>query len=350
MTPHNGEPTSKAIGTHGHDIIVIGGSSGCFSPLRAVLRSLPPDLPASIFVALHLAVSGRPVTEVVRESSPFPVIAPRDGHVWKEQTLYVATPNDHLMFGPERVLRVLRGPRENGARPSIDALFRSAAVQFGPRVVGLLLSGRLFDGAAGLAAIERCGGVTIVQDPADATESELPLSALAGSKVHHCLPAAEIGAKLVELVHARRSASAPVPADLANEARLAISAGEGNAPSDTPALTCPACDGPLTEIGGSGITQFRCEVGHAYNPESLLLEQGRMVERALWIALRTLQERAVLLARMELEAQRRGHTSTALGFEERRLEIEENLRTIRRAIGIVTSDVSPPIAAPAVDG
>jgi len=266
--------------------------------------------------------------------------------------VYVATPNEHLMFDAGGVLRVLHGPRENGARPSIDALFRSAAVHFGPRVVGILLSGRLFDGAAGLAAVERCGGVSMVQDPADAVESEMPTSALAAARIDHCLPAAELGPKLAELVHARRSELVAVPAELKHEARLAIAAASGPSPApfETPTLTCPACDGPLSELGESAVAKFRCEIGHAYNADSLLVEQSRMVERALWIALRTLQERAVLLRRMAFEAQGRGHRSTAGSFDDRRRELEEHLHTLREAIEVLTNEVAPPIAAPAVEG
>lgn len=352
MVHDNNHTNSQAVASDGRDVVVIGGSSGSFSPLWTVLQALPPDLPASIFVVLHLAVSGAPVTDLVRKSSPFPVRAPRDGEVWRAGTLYVATPNDHLMFDAGGVLRVLHGPRENGARPSIDALFRSAAVQCGPRVVGLLLSGRLFDGAAGLRAIERCGGVTIVQDPADAVESELPMSALSSSRVDHCLRASEIGAKVVELVRARRSERDSIPAALQDEARLAIAAAQGARapPHGRPSLTCPACDGPLSELGEPGAASFRCEMGHAYNPDSLLVEQAQMVERALWVALRTLQERSILLTRMAGEAQRRGYPSTAAGYDDRREEIDEHVRAIRQAIGIATSEIAPPIAKPAAEG
>lgn len=353
-TPDNHALTKNPSMTAGHDILVIGGSSGSLPPLRAILPTLSPDLPVSIFVTLHLAASIRSATQMLSQSSAFPVVSPSDGEVWSERTLYVAPGNEHLMFDTGGVLRVLHGPRENGARPSIDALFRSAAVHFGPRVVGVLLSGHLYDGAAGLTAIERCGGISIVQDPGDAIEPELPNSALATARVTHCLPAAEIGKKLIELVRSPRAQAAAIPAELRAEARLAITVGRGAGaltPAGKPsALTCPACDGPLFEVEQPGSARFRCEVGHAYNPDALLVEHTGVVERALWIALRTLQERAVLLEKMTDEARRRGFPSTAQGYEDRRLELEEHVRTIRDAIDLTTDDLPPPIAPVAPDG
>jgi two-component system chemotaxis response regulator CheB len=226
-------------------------------------------------------------------------------------------------------------------------------VTFGPRVVGLIMSGRLFDGAAGLDAIKRCGGITMVQEPSDALEAELPSSALSASLVDYCLPATQIGSKLLEVVHSFRGSPEEVPAELRVEADLALAAGKGavalNVPGKSVPLTCPACDGPLHELNESGQARFRCEVGHAYGVDALLVDQSRSLERALWIALRTLQERAVLLGRMADEASSRGFPSSAVSYEQRRLEIEEHVTTIRRVIGMAAKDIAPPIAAGPVD-
>ncbi len=174
--------------TH-RDIIVIGGSSGATVPLKAILHALPHDITAAVFVVLHVpARSLGLLATVTAAAAGLPVRAAREGLAIRPGQIYLGMPDHHLILA-EGLIRLGSGPRENMARPSIDPLFRSAAVAYGPRVIGVVLSGLLNDGASGLDAIGRCGGVTIVQDPADALADEMPRSALAAADVDLTIPA-----------------------------------------------------------------------------------------------------------------------------------------------------------------
>jgi two-component system chemotaxis response regulator CheB len=317
------------------DVLVVGGSSGSLGPLREIMRDIPPESQLSVFVALHLAVSERPTSALLEGHTGLRVEVASNGAPYQPGFVYIAPANQHLVLVDGK-MQVFRGPRENGARPSIDALFRSAAVHARSRVIAVLLSGRLFDGSAGVRAVQRCGGVGIVQDPSDALESELPRSALAETRVDHCLPAREIAKKVLE----RSAEVAPlvvsVPDDLAVEARLALASAERSEETiphgQVAHLTCPECDGPLWRIEHGIESRYHCEVGHAYNAPTLVLLQSRRLERALWLALRTLVERRRLLTTMSEDARARGKEKMAETYAERLAELEEHIDSLRRAL------------------
>lgn len=235
------------------------------------------------------------------------------------------------------VIRLSRGPHENHTRPAIDPLFRSAAVAYGPRAVGVVLTGLLNDGASGLRAIKRCGGVAIVQAPDDAAYPDMPRAALAATEVDHSLPVAEIAAILGRLALGPVSQAAPVPADLRAEVQIA----EGTIPEkvmgyphtgSAAGFSCPECGGSLWELESEGVTRYRCRVGHGYTAEALLVSQDGGLNDALWAAVRTMQERVDQLKRLAEDSDARGSRKTASVYRERAVESAAHAETLRQLL------------------
>lgn len=275
-------------------IIVIGASAGGVEGLRALVRDLPADLPAPIAVVLHVGTQSI-LPELLASVGPLPARHAQNGEALRPGTIYVAPPGRHLLVHDGHLM-LRRGARENLARPAIDPLFRSAAASFGGGTVGVVLTGALNDGTAGLAAIKRCGGTAIVQDPREADFPEMPLSALRHVAVDACLPLAGIAAEL-----ARRAAEPPgptpeIPMDVRLEAAIAAQEHATMSTEDklgTPSpFTCPECQGPLWEIADPVMLRFRCHVGHAFTADAMLEAQAGEAEAILWKLLRTRQQRA----------------------------------------------------------
>lgn len=283
----------------GHDIIVIGASAGGIEAVAALAKTLPADLPAALFVVVHTsAESPGYLAAILQRAGELPARVAVDGEPVRPGAILVAPPDQHLLLSAGRV-RLSRGARENRCRPAVDPLFRSAAAAFTTRVVGIVLSGMLDDGAAGLRAIKRCGGRAMVQEPAEARFPDMPRNAMAATEVDFRLPVGRMGESLAQL--ARTPAAPPllVPDDILWEVRMqtreevpAKTTGEN---SD---LSCPACGGVLQTIPDAGIRRFRCHTGHAYTLAHLVQEQGEKVEEALWAALRNLEEHGKMLTRM----------------------------------------------------
>jgi two-component system chemotaxis response regulator CheB len=283
------------------DVVVVGGSAGGLDALRAILSGLPKDLPASLFVVLHSAPdSPGLLAEILDRAGALPASHAIDGGRVERGRVYVAPPDHHLVLEPG-VMRVTRGPKENRFRPAIDPLFRSAAGVYGPRAVGVILSGGLDDGTAGLLAIKQLGGTAVVQDPADAFASSMPAHALAAVAADFVLPAAEIAPAIVRLAasDADEKGEAPMPHELEIEIKIAkgeeaIGAGVQRLGQPS-SYACPACHGVLIQVAKSGLLRFRCHTGHAYSVESLLVEIDEAVEEALWNAVRAVDESVLFL-------------------------------------------------------
>lgn len=320
----------------GHDVIVVGASAGGVEALRSLAMDLPAGLPAAVFVVLHVASEGPGLLgQILDKAGPLQAAVARNGETVEHGRIYVAPPDQHLLVKDGRV-RLTRGPRENRARPAIDPLFRSAGIAYSSRVVGVVLTGYLDDGAAGLSAVQRCGGVAVVQDPSDAAFPEMPHSALRTVKPDYVVPVDELGSLLGHLAREPAGPAVPIPRDVAIEAQIAE-----RAMSDIPAedflgdqvpLGCPECGGPLWELDDSSVKRYRCHVGHGYTERTLLVDQDLAVERALWAALRTLEERVNMLetlARREAEA---GRTSSASGYEARAAESREHIQHLRSVL------------------
>jgi two-component system chemotaxis response regulator CheB len=316
-----------------HGIVVVGASAGGVEALADLAASLPGDLPAAVFVVLHLPATGTSaLPEILSRHGPLPAGHVRDGEPIQPGQIYVAPPDHHVLLRTGHV-HLSRGPRENGHRPAIDPLFRSAAREYATRVVGVVLSGALDDGTGGLLAIKSRGGIAVVQDPADALYPGMPGNALQHVEVDHVLPAAAMGELLARLIADSAEAPAdPAPTGMRVEVEMegfSLEAFEGSHPGRPSGFSCPDCNGVLWQIQDGGLERYRCRVGHAWSPESLLTQQSEALEAALWIALRSLEERAALARRLAEPARRRGHRITAGRFEEQAAEAQQAARLVR---------------------
>jgi two-component system chemotaxis response regulator CheB len=281
-------------------VILLGASAGGVHALQRVVRGLPVDLPAAVFVVLHIAPYGKSaLPSILSRAGCLPALHPRDEEPVQDGRIYVAPPDHHLIIEDGKV-RLSHGPSENAQRPAVDVLFRSAAQSCGRRAIAVVLTGNLDDGTAGLSVVKRHGGVTIVQDPADADYPSMPASALYNVDVDHVAPLADIPGLLVDLCSQPLADLDPDPGpegrDMKDENDRGKDPEEQGVPAD---LTCPACGGALRESRVHGVVHFRCRTGHAYSPESLLAKQTDVIEEALWAALRSLEENAALARRME---------------------------------------------------
>jgi len=301
------------------DIIVIGASSGGVHALREILANLPADLGAAVFIVQHQSPVSGLLCRVLDSATKLPVIAVDGQQKVHPGRVYVATPDVHMVVAEDDVLAT-RGARENRARPSINVLFRTAAADYGSRVIGVLLTGLLDDGVAGLEAIKRCGGLVIVQDPDDAEFAQLPQHALDAVAADHVLPLVEIAKHLQQLV-GQPAPSVAVPDDIAIEARLVdprrSSAHDLNRIGEKVAFACPECGGPMWRMNHGNATHFRCHTGHALSARTLLDSQAEEIEQSLWVAVRALTERAGTLEKL---ADRARGLASADGFRERAAE------------------------------
>ncbi len=327
------------------DIIVIGGSSGATAPLKTILGALPADLPAAVFIVLHIPARSIGILATVASAAGrLPVHQATDGMPITPGNVYLAVPDHHLILTNGH-MKLGRGPRENMARPAIDPLFRSAAAAYGSRVIGVILSGLLNDGASGLEAIKRCGGIAVVQDPADAIADEMPRSAIQATTVDLSVPSARIGDVLSEMAREPAGPGVPIPPDIRLE--VDIAAGERvdsevlRRIADPAPLTCPSCGGVLSAIRGSKPLRFRCQVGHGLTADIVAKEQENAVDEALRVALRIIEERAELVARMAEDGRNSGRRVVAEMYEERAAEYRQYADTIRRAVLIAMTPATP---------
>lgn len=317
------------------DIVVIGASAGGVEALSALARQLPADLGAALFVVLHVAPEHKSVLpRILSSAGPLPAKHARNGEAILPNRIYVAPPDHHLLIHENHV-RVVRGPRENGHRPAIDPLFRTAAYAFGPRVIGIVLSGALDDGTAGLVSIKSQGGLAVVQDPNDALVDTMPRSALENADIDHVASAANMGKLLVELIREGVPEGLPERGgvlELESALMLKGSTDGVLTVAEPSGLGCPDCGGVLNEVPDGNLLRFRCRVGHAYAPESLYLEESAALEGALWAALRALEEQAALSRRMASRARELSQAKSALRYAERAEAAEAQAMTVRDAL------------------
>ncbi len=320
----------------GCDIIVIGGSTGALEGLRVMAAGLPAGLEASLFVAIHTTPDARGfLDDILSRTGPLPAAYAADGDAIEPGRFYLAPPDRHLLIARGRV-QVRRGPRENGFRPAVNPLFRTAAGVYGARVAGVLLSGARDDGVAGLAAIKREGGVALVQDPSEALAPGMPETALRNVEVDHVAGAADMADIVRELVTgAHRSAhGTPMGHDRSRDAAEAGTHDIHRARRTKPPspFTCPECGGALWQSGGDGPMEFRCHVGHRYTGDGLASAQLEALEHVLWSALRTLEEGSELSRRMARRAREARLLELARAYEERARESEGRAAAIRRVL------------------
>jgi two-component system, chemotaxis family, protein-glutamate methylesterase/glutaminase len=317
------------------DIVVVGGSAGSIEMLTEFVAGLPPDFPGSIFVVVHFPGSvASTLPKILSRSGALPAVHPKDGDRIQPGQIYVAPPDHHLHIGDGHV-HLTRGPKENGHRPAVDPLFRTAAQSYGPRVVGIVLSGNLNDGTAGLLRIKQLGGVALVQDPETALYQGMPRSAIEHVAVDHVLSVENISELVVEMathpveLEVAGMSQEPTFDTLDDEVAIADRQTQPGVPST---MACPECHGVLWEVKEDELVQFRCRVGHAYSAEALLVHQSEQLEAALWTALRALEEHSALARRLAARAQTRGHRHSASSFTEQAMDSEHHASVIRTVL------------------
>ena len=322
----------------GHDIVAIGASAGGVAALQRLVGGLPADVPAALLIVLHLpAEVPSALPRILDRAGPLEAVWPEDGDPVRNGRIYVAPPNLHLLLEDGKV-RLARGPKENRHRPAVDPLLRTAALAYGPRAVGVVLSGALDDGTAGLRAIKRRGGVAVVQDPDEAPFPGMPESALRHAEVDHCLPVDEMAPLLSRLAGepAAEKGAYPVPDEMEFESKIAgldpTVVDDGGHPGELSAFGCPECAGPLYEIRDGALVRFRCRVGHAYTTESALEEKAEVSENALYLALNTLEERAIMTEGMAARSRGDGHDGAAARMEEHARKARRRAAALRRVL------------------
>jgi two-component system chemotaxis response regulator CheB len=318
------------------DIIVIGGSAGAPAALHKIVAALPSDLSASIFIVTHVPVHGSMLLAgLLGALTDLPVAYARDGDRIEPGRILIGPPDRHLLLTPDGV-RLGLGPRENLARPAIDALFRSAAAAFGGRVVGVVLTGMLNDGASGLLAIKQCGGATIVQDPLEAAAPDMPRAAIRTAAPDHVVGLDDLAPLLASLSREEAPLGRPASQALKLEVKIALGERLGSARltelAEPSPFNCPHCQGVLSEVKGDGPLRYRCQTGHAVSAEYLDGCQDQELEQAMGVALRIVEERVSLVRRLIEDARIQGNHAAAELHEVRAEHYIEQADILRRAV------------------
>jgi two-component system chemotaxis response regulator CheB len=324
-------------------LVVVGASAGGVEALRELVGHLPADFPACLLIVLHLPRSGTSALPAILErAGPLPARAAREGDRLEPGSILVGVPDHHLVVLSDSVT-LTRGPHENGHRPAVDVLFRSAARHHGPHVTAVVLSGALDDGTAGMVAVRRRGGRGVVQDYDEALYAAMPRNAAEAGEIEQVLPVAKIPPLLSEFI-----ATGPVvpvgaagdlmtretemadldPAEMHDPQRPGVPAGLG----------CPSCGGALFQIEEGNLIRFRCRVGHAWSPESLLEQQTLALESALWMAIRSLEEKVALVGELGERAQEQGYARTASRFAETADDARGAAELVRRLVNSIGDD------------
>lgn len=324
----------------GQDIIVIGASAGGVEALSQVVAGLPKDLPAAVFVVIHISAQSKSVLpHILSRRGQLLATHPTDGEAIAPGRIYIAPPDYHLLV-KRGYIRLVQGPKENSCRPAVDPLFRTAAKAYGRRVVGVILSGTLDDGTAGLIDVKRWGGVAVVQNPDEAAFRGMPSSAIENVEVDHILPLSSIAPLLVRLAHEPvvEEGATTMPSDSEMEMEPDAVELDGAAlrshgkPGPPSHFTCPDCGGTLFELNERNLLQFRCRTGHAFSTATLMAQQSEVQEEALWAAMRSLEERGELMHQMATNAHANNRNLSAKRYEGLALEAEQRVDSIRKAL------------------
>jgi two-component system, chemotaxis family, protein-glutamate methylesterase/glutaminase len=337
IDPAAPEPDDEVAGDQQivqREIVAVGASAGGVEALRELVANLPPELPAAVLVVMHVLPTGTSMLPaILGRAGRLPCSGARNAEKLERGHIYVAPPDHHLLVLDGRV-QLSHGPRENGHRPALDTLFRSVARTYGTRSIGVVLSGTLDDGAAGLRMIRARGGATIAQDPEEALYSGMPQSAIDNGAVAHVSKISEMADLICTLIEEPVEQVDAVAGNPGGEADFGptLDMADVTSPVDgdlTP-LTCPECGGALWEHQEGHLVRFKCHVGHAYSAESMQALQGNALEAALWSALRSLQERQNLFERM---ARRTAHSpGTSARFQQKARDVSAHAEAIRQTI------------------
>jgi two-component system chemotaxis response regulator CheB len=323
------------------NVIVIGASAGGVEALAKVVAVLPDGFPAAILIVMHVGAHPSILPALLGRASRLPVRHAVDNEPLRPATILVAPPDRHLLLEPDdHSARVLlsRGPKENHARPAVDPLFRSCAAVFGSKSIGVVLTGFLDDGTVGLKAIKSCGGIAVVQDPADAVAPDMPRNALENVAVDYRVPLKQMGETLVSIVHASggmvRASGAAVPEWVRIENQFVKRGADMDELKKiaTPStFTCPDCGGALWQLHDASPPRFRCHTGHGYTLQSLLDMQEQKIEEAIWVAVRALQEKEKLAEQRAWQMIAEGDANAARAYTAMASNARDLVTLVRKA-------------------
>ncbi|QRR00661.1 chemotaxis protein CheB [Dyadobacter sandarakinus] len=334
------------------NIIVIGASAGGISALKQLCSSLPADLNASVFIVWHMAPAVRGVLpQILNQVSAIHAAHGVDGEPIVSNRMYIAPPDHHMLIEQGRI-RISHGPKENRFRPAVDPLFRSAAYTYGNRVIGVVLSGALDDGTAGLWTIKYRGGLTIVQDPIDAEVSSMPDSAIRQVTIDHIIPAEQMGPLLAKLVQDPANKDTPIAMEEDEKTKAELEIAGADTASGTSIFqfgvpstyACPECHGVLTMLKDGNITRFRCHTGHAFSADALLEALTESIEDSLYNAIRGVDESVILLNHLGDHFAEANQPRAAAVYFQRATKVSEQAAMVRKAIrlaGLSADDEEP---------
>ena len=312
-------------------VVVIGASAGGIEALRRIIPTLKPDFPAAVFIVQHLDPKfPSMLNDLLAKESSLPVRFAQDAMRFQPGAVYIAPPDYHILL-EEGYVRLNHGPRINFSRPAVDPLFFSAAATYRACVVGIVLSGMLDDGAAGLAAIKRCGGVAIVQEPADASFANMPASAIAADHPDIIVSLENLTTAVTEAVYMPKEAERPVGDDIMREILYLKNPSDPAGFDDfgeLKLLSCPECGGPVREKDLDGRPRYRCHVGHTFTGKWLLAAQDQTVEESLWVAVRTFRERAHIQRKLAETEERSNRTRSAARYRNLAQESEKHAQRL----------------------
>jgi two-component system, chemotaxis family, protein-glutamate methylesterase/glutaminase len=341
---HEKIPKVKLVDDSGnYHLICIGASAGGISAISDLISQLPGELNAAVFVVLHLSRSamGEILVQRLRRKSNLPISLAADNETINPGHIYVAPPNVHTII-KEGKIALGFGPPENRFRPSIDVLFRSAGTAYGPRTTGIVMSGFLNDGAIGMWNIKQCGGNSIVQDPNEAEYPDMPNSVLETMDVDHCVPINKMGEIIISITGQTKFRDVKPPAYLVTEAKLSEKAATGienvKEVGERTEYGCPDCGGSIYLVKHGKVKHYRCHVGHSYSENALLLRQAENTENSLWVAMRMMEERKILLKKTAKENLDRGMGKLSEQYAENAENLDEHILKLKELLSAINRD------------
>jgi len=323
--------------SHPKHIVVIGASAGGLDALMEMTQHLRKGLDTAYCIVLHLSRKGIGdfVVHRLKQVTPMPCSLAVDNAPIKKDHIYIARPNQHMLVKDNKFI-LGGGPEENRYRPSIDVLFRSAAVEYSSYAIGIILSGMLDDGTSGMWAIKRSGGTCMVQDPNQAEYPDMPLSVINNMEVDHVCLLEEIGPLIAEIIKKKKGRKKPVPKDIIAESRIsettAVSIYAIEKLADTSEFACPDCGGNLWEMKGDIVKRYRCHIGHAYTERDLIVKQSETASTTLWVALRMMEERKHLLKKMQIDYAKKGYKALSSTNIEKQDHMERHITRLKKIL------------------
>jgi len=298
---------------HPKFIVAIGASAGGLNAIIEMVQSLPKGLDVAYCIVLHLSRKGIGdyVVHRLEQVTEMECSLAKNGEDIEKDHIYIARPNQHMLVKAHKFL-LGAGPEENRFRPSVDVLFRSAAVAYSSQVIGIILSGMLDDGTSGMWAIKRSGGTCIVQDPNQDEYPDMPLSVINHMEVDHVATVGDIGSLVAKIIKNKKGGKKTVPKDVLAESKIAEQTAVGiddvrKLDVTQSLFACPDCGGGLWKAKNDIIKRYRCHIGHAYTENDLVLKQAEVAGSTLWVALRMMEERKHLLKKMEMDYAKKGY-------------------------------------------